>query len=148
MDEPWRPRCRAAEGVSVIANSPGAPYAAVADESRHLYGVQFHPEVMHTQNGVELLVRFAIGICGCGRSWSMATYRNQAIEMIRAQVGDARVICGLSGRVDSSVAAVLLHQAIGDQLTCVFVDHGLLRQGEAEEVVSLFGGHYNIHADS
>ena len=132
------------DGFSVIATSSGAPFAAVADESRHYYGVQFHPEVVHTQNGADLLVRFALGICGCAGSWSMAAYRSRAIELIRAQVGDARVICGLSGGVDSSVAAVLIHHAIGDQLTCVFVDHGLLRKGEAEEVISLFSGHYNI----
>ena len=132
------------DGFLVVATSPGAPFAAVADESRHYYGVQFHPEVVHTQNGVDLLKRFALGICGCATSWSMASYRSKAIEIIRAKVGDARVICGLSGGVDSSVAAVLIHQAIGDQLTCVFVDHGLLRKGEAEEVVSLFGDHYNI----
>jgi GMP synthase (glutamine-hydrolysing) len=139
------------DGFSAVATSPGAPFAAVADESRHYYGVQFHPEVVHTQNGTDLLVRFALGICGCTSSWSMATYRRRAIEVIQKQVGDARVICGLSGGVDSSVAAVLIHQAIGDQLTCVFVDHGLLRKGEAEEVVSLFGGHYNIpliHVDA
>lgn len=132
------------DGFSVIATSSGAPFAAVADESRHYYGVQFHPEVVHTQNGADLLGRFALGICGCTGSWSMAAYRSRAIELIRAQVGDARVICGLSGGVDSSVAAVLIHHAIGDQLTCVFVDHGLLRKGEAEEVISLFSGHYNI----
>ena len=132
------------DGFSVVATSSGAPFAAVADESRHYYGVQFHPEVVHTQNGTDLLVRFALVICGCASSWSMATYRRRAIEVIQKQVGDARVICGLSGGVDSSVAAVLIHQAIGDQLTCVFVDHGLLRKDEAEEVVSLFGGHYNI----
>ncbi len=132
------------DGFSVVATSSGAPFAAVADESRHYYGVQFHPEVVHTQNGADLLARFALSICGCAGTWSMATYRSRAIEVIRAQVKDARVICGLSGGVDSSVAAVLIHQAIGDQLTCVFVDHGLLRKGEAQEVVSLFGSHYNI----
>ena len=132
------------DGFSVVATSPGAPFAAVADESRNYYGVQFHPEVVHTQNGADLLKRFALGICGCNNNWSMESYHSKAIETIRAQVGDARVVCGLSGGVDSSVAAVLIHQAIGDQLTCVFVDHGLLRKGEAEEVVSLFGGHYNI----
>jgi GMP synthase (glutamine-hydrolysing) len=132
------------DGFSVVATSSGAPFAVVADESRHYYGVQFHPEVMHTQNGADLLSHFALGICGCTGSWSMAAYRSRAIDAIRTQVGDSRVVCGLSGGVDSSVAAVLIHQAIGDQLTCVFVDNGLLRKGEAEEVVSLFGGHYNI----
>jgi len=132
------------EGFRVVARSAGAPFAAVADPSRHYYGVQFHPEVVHTQDGAELLARFALGICGCSGSWSMAAYRTRAIAAIRAQVGDGKVICGLSGGVDSSVAAVLIHEAIGDQLTCVFVDHGLLRAGEADEVVRLFGGHYNI----
>jgi len=132
------------EGFRVVARSAGAPFAAVADPGRHYYGVQFHPEVVHTQDGAELLARFALGICGCSGSWSMAAYRTRAIAAIRAQVGDGKVICGLSGGVDSSVAAVLIHEAIGDQLTCVFVDHGLLRAGEADEVVRLFGGHYNI----
>jgi GMP synthase (glutamine-hydrolyzing), N-terminal domain or A subunit len=118
------------DGFSVVATSSGAPFAAVADESRHYYGVQFHPEVVHTQNGTDLLKRFALNICGCTSSWSMATYRRRAIEAIQKQVGDERVICGLSGGVDSSVAAVLIHQAIGDQLTCVFVEHGLLRKGK------------------
>ena len=135
---------RLPDGFSVVATSKGAPYAAVADESRHYYGVQFHPEVVHTQNGADLLARFALGICGCSGSWSMAAYRARAVAAIRQQVGDARVICGLSGGVDSSVAAVLIHEAIGDQLVCVFVDHGLLRAGEAEEVARLFGEHYNI----
>jgi GMP synthase (glutamine-hydrolysing) len=99
---------------------------------------------VHTQDGDKLLSRFALDICGCSGSWSMAAYRARAIDAIRKQVGDGKVICGLSGGVDSSVTAVLIHEAIGDQLTCVFVDHGLLRKGEAEEVVRLFGGHYNI----
>jgi len=132
------------DGFSVIATSAGAPFAAVADESRHYYGVQFHPEVVHTDQGAAVLARFALEICGCSGSWSMATYRSRAVAAIRQQVGDGQVICGLSGGVDSSVAAVLIHEAIGDQLTCVFVDHGLLRAGEADEVVALFGGHYNI----
>lgn len=132
------------DGFAVVAHSAGAPYAAVADESRHYYGVQFHPEVVHSEDGEKLLSRFALGICGCSGSWSMAAYRERTIAAIRNQVGDGKVICGLSGGVDSSVAAVLIHEAIGDQLTCVFVDHGLLRSGEAEEVVNLFGGHYNI----
>ena len=132
------------DGFSVVARSSGAPFAAVADESRHYYGVQFHPEVVHTENGTDLLAKFATGICGCTGSWSMAAYRHRAIAAIRSQVGNSRVICGLSGGVDSSVTAVLIHQAIGDQLTCVFVDHGLLRKGEAEEVLTLFRGYYNI----
>jgi GMP synthase (glutamine-hydrolysing) len=132
------------DGFRVVGKSDGAPFAAVADESRQYYGVQFHPEVVHTQDGDKLLSRFALDICGCSGSWSMAAYRARAIDAIRKQVGDGKVICGLSGGVDSSVTAVLIHEAIGDQLTCVFVDHGLLRKGEAEEVVRLFGGHYNI----
>ena len=140
------------DGFSVIASSEGAPYAAIADESRHYYGVQFHPEVVHTDNGIALLRNFALSICGVEANWSMAAYRQKAIDAIRAQVGpEGRVICGLSGGVDSSVAAILIHEAIGERLTCVFVDHGLLRKGEAEEVVSLFGRHYNIpliHADA
>ncbi len=139
------------EGFRVVATSIGAPFAVVEDTKRRYYGVQFHPEVLHTEGGTELLRQFALGICGCSGSWSIAAYRQRAIAAIRQQVGMARVICGLSGGVDSSVTAVLIHEAIGDQLTCVFVDHGLLRAGEAEEVVSLFGGHYNIplvHVDA
>ena len=139
-------------GFSVIASSKGAPFAAIADEERRYYGVQFHPEVVHTEGGIALLRNFALSICGMEASWSMAAYRAQAIAQIREQVGpEGRVICGLSGGVDSSVAAILIHEAIGERLTCVFVDHGLLRKGEAEEVVSLFGKHYNIpliHAEA
>ena len=133
------------DGFRVVATSAGAPYAVVEDAVRRYYGVQFHPEVVHTEGGADLLRQFALGICGCSASWSMAAYRQRAIAAIRNQVGKARVICGLSGGVDSSVAAVLLHEAIGDQLTCVFVDHGLLRAGEAEEVVRLFGNYYNVN---
>ncbi len=112
-------------GFQVIATSAGAPFAAIADESRRFYGVQFHPEVVHTPDGKLLLERFAKGICGCVGDWTMASYREQAIAAIRAQVGDnGKVICGLSGGVDSSVTAVLIHEAIGERLTCVFVDHG------------------------
>ncbi|MGB0180421.1 MAG: glutamine-hydrolyzing GMP synthase [Candidatus Puniceispirillales bacterium] len=133
------------DGFQVIATSSGAPFAAIADESRRFYGVQFHPEVVHTPDGKRLLERFAKGICGCVGDWTMASYREQAIAAIRAQVGDnGKVICGLSGGVDSSVTAVLIHEAIGERLTCVFVDHGLMRQGEADEVIKLFGGQYNI----
>lgn len=140
------------DGFTVIAASHGAPYAVIANEERRYYGVQFHPEVVHTDGGVEMLRNFAREICGVDATWSMAAYRAQAVEAIRAQVGpEGRVICGLSGGVDSSVAAILIHEAIGERLTCVFVDHGLLRKGEADEVINLFGRHYNIpliHADA
>ena len=116
-------------GFRTVATSSGAPYAAVADDDRRYYGVQFHPEVVHSEDGAALLSRFALDVCGCSGSWSMTAYRARAVEAIRARVGDGKVICGLSGGVDSSVAAVLIHEAIGDQLTCVFVDHGLLRAG-------------------
>ena len=132
------------EGFRVVARTGSAPFAAIADDARHFYGIQFHPEVVHTPHGAALLQNFARRVAGCDGTWSMASFRASAIEAIRAQVGDGRVICGLSGGVDSSVVAVLLHEAIGDQLTCVFVDTGLMRQGEAEEVTSLFRGSYNI----
>ena len=140
------------EGFVVIASSKGAPFAVIANEANRYYGVQFHPEVVHTDGGVAMLRNFALSICGVAANWSMAAYRAQAVQAIRDQVGEkGRVICGLSGGVDSSVAAILLHEAIGERLTCVFVDHGLLRKGEADEVVALFGRHYNIpliHADA
>lgn len=132
------------DGFEVIARSDGAPYAAIADEGRGYYAVQFHPEVVHTASGGELLGNFAINICGCQTNWSMAAYKEQAIAAIREQVGDAGVICGLSGGVDSTVAAVLIHEAIGDQLTCVFVDTGLMRKDEAKSIITLFNAHYNI----
>jgi GMP synthase (glutamine-hydrolysing) len=132
------------QGFHAIAVSQGAPFAAIADEGRRIYGVQFHPEVVHTPDGAALLRNFTHRIAGCSVDWTMASYRAEAIAAIRAQVGSGRVICGLSGGVDSAVAAVLIHEAIGDQLTCVFVDHGLMRSGEAEQVVSLFRDHYNI----
>ncbi|MBB4210358.1 GMP synthase (glutamine-hydrolysing) [Rhodothalassium salexigens DSM 2132] len=135
---------RLPEGFRVVAQSDGAPFAFIADDARRFYGVQFHPEVTHTPHGGQLLRNFALGVCGCAGDWTMAAFRDTKIAEIRAQVGDRRVICGLSGGVDSSVAAVLLHEAIGDQLTCVFVDHGLLRAGEAEQVERLFRDHYNI----
>jgi GMP synthase (glutamine-hydrolysing) len=131
-------------GFRVVGTSEGAPFAAIADEKRRFYGVQFHPEVMHTPDGARLLSNFAHRIAGCDGAWTMGAFKERAIAEIRAKVGTGRVICGLSGGVDSSVAAVLLHEAIGDQLVCVFVDHGLLRMGEAEQVVDLFRNHYNI----
>ena len=135
---------RLPEGFEVVAVSEGAPFAAIADESRALYGVQFHPEVVHTPRGTQLLQNFVHKIAGLDNSWSMAHFRTAAISSIKDQVGDGRVISGLSGGVDSAVASVLIHEAIGDQLTCIFVDHGLLREGEADEVVALFRGSYNI----
>ena len=116
-------------GFRVVATSTGAPFAAVADDERRLYGVQFHPEVVHTEEGGALLSRFALDVCGCTGSWSMTAYRERAVEAIRSQVGDGKMICGLSGGVDSSVAAVLIHEAIGDQLTCVYVDRPAGRRG-------------------
>ena len=132
-----------------MAPSPNAPFAVTADPAREFYAVQFHPEVHHTPKGAKLYENF-IRLAGFTGDWTMGAYREQALQAIRDQVGDQKVICGLSGGVDSSVAAVLIHEAIGDQLTCVFVDHGLLRQGEAEEVIGMFRDHYNmpfIHAD-
>jgi GMP synthase (glutamine-hydrolysing) len=131
-------------GFEVIATSESSPYAAIADEAKHFYGVQFHPEVAHTPRGATILKNFVTGIAGIQPEWNMHAFRAREIERIRAQVGKGKVICGLSGGVDSSVAAVLIHEAIGDQLTCIFVDTGLMRAGEADEVVSLFKGYYNI----
>ncbi len=139
------------EGFHVIATSEGAPYAAIANEERKIYGVQFHPEVMHTPRGAVILKNFTHGIAGLTGDWTMAAYRDEQIAKIREQVGSAKVVCGLSGGVDSSVAAVLIHEAIGDQLTCVFVDTGLLRKDEAKQVTELFREHYNIplvHVDA
>ena len=134
---------RLAPGFEVFGTSPNAPFAITADTARHFYAVQFHPEVHHTPNGAKLYENF-VRLAGFTGDWTMGAYREQAIAAIRAQVGDSHVICGLSGGVDSSVAAILIHEAIGDQLTCVFVDHGLLRQNEAEEVVKMFRDNYNI----
>ncbi|WP_295531840.1 glutamine-hydrolyzing GMP synthase, partial [Novosphingobium sp. Chol11] len=133
-----------APGFRIVAVSDGAPFAVIADEARRYYGTQFHPEVVHTPDGGKLIANFVRHVCGCAGDWTMAEFRKTKIAEIRAAVGSSRVICGLSGGVDSAVAAVLIHEAIGDQLTCVFVDHGLMRLGEAEQVVSLFRNHYNI----
>ena len=138
-----------ASGFQVYGTSPNAPFAIIADPARRFYAVQFHPEVHHTPKGAKLYENF-VRLAGFKGDWTMGAYREDAIRAIRTQVGDQKVICGLSGGVDSSVAAVLIHEAIGDQLTCVFVDHGLLRLGEAEQVVTMFRDTYNIpliHAD-
>jgi GMP synthase (glutamine-hydrolysing) len=132
------------QGFEVIATSEGAPYAAIADEKRRFYAVQFHPEVVHTKRGTDMIRNFLFEIAGFSGDWSMSAFREEMVAKIRAQVGSGRVICGLSGGVDSSVAAILIHEAIGEQLTCVFVDTGLLRKNEGEQVVSLFRNHYNI----
>src|ERR1700751_5773216 len=129
---------------TVAGVSPNAPFAVIQDEKRKYYGLMFHPEVVHTPDGAKLIRNFVRKVAGLAGDWTMRAFREEAIEKIRKQVGNGKVICGLSGGVDSAVAAVLIHEAIGDQLTCVFVDHGLLRSGEADQVVSLFRGHYNI----
>src|SRR3954463_1542997 len=131
-------------GFRVIATSPNAPIAMIADDERKFYATQFHLEVVHTPHGAALLRNFVRKIAGCKGDWTMRAFKEEAIEKIRAQVGKGRVICGLSGGVDSAVAAVLIHEAIGEQLTCVFVDHGLLRLGEGQKVVHLFRDSYNI----
>jgi len=138
-------------GFEVIATSSGSPFAAIANEQRRIYGLQFHAEVAHTPRGATMLRNFTHHIAGFKGDWTMASFRKEMVAKIRAQVGEQKVICGLSGGVDSSVAAVLIHEAIGEQLTCVFVDTGLLRLNEAEQVVSLFRNHYNIplvHVDA
>ena len=138
-------------GFHAVATSDGAPYAVVADEARRFYGVQFHPEVVHTPDGAKLIANFARHVCGLAGDWSMAEFRETKIAELRRQIGSGKVVCGLSGGVDSAVAAVLIHEAIGDQLTCVFVDHGLMRAGEAEEVIGLFRKAYKIpliHVDA
>jgi len=131
-------------GFEVVATSDGAPFAIAVDEKRRIYTTMFHPEVVHTLDGTKLLSTFVHKICGCGTEWGMAAFRETEIAKIRQQVGNGKVICGLSGGVDSAVAAVLIHEAIGDQLTCIFVDTGMMREGEAEQVVTLFRQHYNI----
>ncbi len=142
---------RLPEGFTVVATSPNAPFAIAVDEARRIYTTMFHPEVVHTPDGGKLLANFVHGIVGLKSDWTMAAYRQHAVDKIRAQVGSNRVICGLSGGVDSSVAAVLIHEAIGDQLTCIYVDHGLMRLNESEQVVTMFRDQYNIplvHVDA
>lgn len=132
------------EGFEVIAKSEGAPFAIIGNEAKKIFAVQFHPEVVHTPDGAKLLKNFVYNVCGCSGDWTMESYKDTAIKQLQDFIGDEQVICGLSGGVDSSVAAVLIHEAIGEQLTCIFVDTGLMRAGEADQVVSLFRDHYNI----
>jgi GMP synthase (glutamine-hydrolysing) len=134
-------------GFSIIASNEATPIAGIADESRRFYGVQFHPEVTHTRQGSAILGRFVHEICGCGSDWSMPDYLAEAVERIRGQVGREEVLLGLSGGVDSAVAAALIHRAIGDQLTCVFVDTGLLRMNEAAQVMQTFSRHLGVKVD-
>jgi GMP synthase (glutamine-hydrolysing) len=138
-------------GCEVIGTTGSTPFAAMADEKKKLYGVQFHPEVVHTPRGRELIDAFLFDVAGCAPSWTPASFVDESIAKIREQAGDAHVVCGLSGGVDSSVAAVLVSRAIGDRLTCIFVDNGLLRKDEATEVVRMFKGHFRlnlIHVDA
>lgn len=140
------------DGFEVIAVSPNAPFAIAADEARKYYTTMFHPEVVHTPDGAKLLANFVHNIAGLEGDWNMSTYRERAVATIRDQVGDKKVICALSGGVDSSVAALLIHEAIGSQLTCILVDHGLMRKNEAADVVAMFGEHYPdlnlLHCDA
>ena len=132
------------DGFRPVAITDGSPFAAIANDEKKFYGVQFHPEVVHTPHGAKLIENFTHRVCGCVGDWTMDKFREEEIAKVRAQVGSGRVICGLSGGVDSSVVAVLLHEAIGDQLTCVFVDTGMMRKGEVDEVVTMFRDHYAI----
>lgn len=139
------------QGFCAIATTGSAPFAAISDEKRRYYGVQFHPEVVHTLDGAKLLHNFVRDICGCKGDWTMAAFKTSAIERVRKQVGDKKVICGVSGGVDSSVVAGLLHEALGDQVICIFVDTGLLREGEPQQVEKLFRDHFHmklIHVDA
>ncbi len=133
------------QGFDIIAKTSSAPFAAIVNDERRFYGVQFHPEVIHTVNGATILRNFTHSIAGFAGDWSMKAFKAEAIAAVRQQVGNEKVLCGLSGGVDSSVVAVLLHEAIGDQLTCVYVDTGMMRKGESEQVVALFSKHYKIN---
>ncbi len=135
---------RLPSGFTVTASTPSCPYTAVENREKSFYGVQFHPEVVHSLEGQKMISNFVLDICKAEADWNMGSFVNEAVESIRAEVGDRNVLCGLSGGVDSSVAALLIHKAIGDQLVCVFVNNGMLRKGEAENVLSLFGKHFNI----
>ena len=138
---------QAAPGFKIIAHTPDCPVAAVENGEKKLYATQFHPEVLHTKEGKQMLANFVFNVCGCAGSWKMDSFVEESIKAIREKVGDGKVLCALSGGVDSSVAAVLLSKAVGDQLTCVFVDHGLLRKNEGDEVEAVFGpdGNYNLN---
>ncbi|MCF3934714.1 glutamine-hydrolyzing GMP synthase [Acuticoccus sp. M5D2P5] len=133
-----------APGFRVVARSPGAPFAVIANEERRAYGLMFHPEVVHTPDGARIIEAFVRRVAGATGDWSMAAFRDEAIASIRQTVGDGRAICGLSGGVDSTVTAVLLAEAIGDRLTCIFVDHGLLRENEARDVEAMFAGRNDV----
>lgn len=138
-------------GFHTLARTDRSPHAAIADPARRLYGLQFHPEVSHTPWGIDVLRNFVFSVCGCAPSWTMASFVDEAVAQIRRQVGAGRVLCALSGGIDSTAAAALVHRAIGDQLTCVFVDHGFLRKGEAEQVVRTFRDHFHVplmHVDA
>lgn len=138
---------QAAPGFKIIAHTPDCPVAAVENVEKKLYATQFHPEVLHTKEGKQMLANFVFNVCGCAGSWKMDSFVEESIKAIREKVGDGKILCALSGGVDSSVAAVLLSKAVGDQLTCVFVDHGLLRKNEGDEVEAVFGsdGNYNLN---
>src|SRR3954451_16937703 len=131
-------------GFSALASSTESPVAAVEDTERGLYGIQFHPEVVHTPYGQHVLTTFLEDICGCARTWSAASIIDEQVAAIRAQVGTGKVICALSGGVDSSVAALLVHRAVADQLTCVFVDHGMMRKNEGEQVIAAFRDQFHV----
>src|SRR5947207_2316688 len=138
-------------GARVVAGSPSTPVAGFEDPDRGLYAVQFHPEVVHTPHGMDVLKNFLYGVADAPATWTPAAVIEEQVERIRVQVGNQPVLCALSGGVDSAVAALLVHKAVGDQLTCVFVDHGLLRQGEAGQVVETFRGHFHVplvHVDA